>query len=76
MTAEYGTGVGIAEECRDVNPVGAVRVVYHREDFHPWIVSLQKRHDSVIHGSHRAALNDVEILVRLIVHSLKMAVGS
>ena len=75
--AEGGARIRIFQKIGNSgNPVCAVGVVDHGEDFHARIFRIEKRHDLVIHRTDRAALHDIEEFSRLLVDALHVAVGA
>ena len=77
LLAENRARVRIIQKTGDVrNPVGAVEVIHHREDFHAAVFRFQQRHDAVIHGARVIVLHHIEKLVGLVIHALQSAIWS
>src|SRR5215471_3615735 len=74
LPPEKGPRVRIFQEVSDVDPVRTVRIVDHGKNLHGRVLILQEGHDAVVHRQHAAALDHVEILVRLVVYPLQAPV--
>ena len=67
--------IGIIQESRDIDPVGAIEIIDQRKDFGSGVLGFQEGHHLGINRVHHAVLHHVEKVVGFGIDALQVTVG-